>query len=144
MLLQKHVGYTKKIIAGMRISKKDKEQVIKGVTANDLCEFTNEGQPFFPGKDSIHCLFDQKKKLFGGIAIWQSHFGKLASLHAMSMRHGEPAATTMKDLRSWFDFLNGLALGSIRITGCSRVCISSTNSFSTVKIFRKYSTGRPG
>ncbi len=113
MLLKHHRRYTKDALRGLRLGKGVRPELITGVSANDLCEFTNEGQLLFPEKGTVRSLFGPKKGLLGHIAIWQSHFGSLASLHVMSKTPGEPAATTVAEVRSWFDFFNGVALDQI-------------------------------
>ncbi len=115
MLLQYHRDYASEALREIKMPKKIREEILTGVSANDLCEFTNEGQAVISGKDRITNLFGFRKKILGHSAIWQSHFGNLASMHAMSKTPGESAASTMAELRSWFDFLNGLALGRIDV-----------------------------
>jgi hypothetical protein len=115
MLLDHHETYSKAVIDGLDIDRAIKEQVKIGAIANDLCEFTNEGYLFLRSKDAIYKLLGLKEKVFGDTAIYQSHFGRLTSLHAMSKEPGEPASTTKGELVAWFDFLNDVALGHITI-----------------------------
>ena len=115
MLLDYHEKYSGAVIDGLNVDVAIKEQVKIGALANDLCEFTNEGQIFLRSKDAIYNLLGLKEKVFGNIAIYQSHFGRLTSLHAMSKEPGEPASTTKRELIAWFDFLNDVALGRMTI-----------------------------
>ena len=115
MLLPNHRRYTGEALKGLRVGKDIRAGILTGVGANDLCEFTEEWRLFVWAKERIRSLLWARKKRVGHLAIWQSHFGNLASMHVMSKTPGEPAATTMAEVRSWFDFLNGLALDSISI-----------------------------
>lgn len=115
MLLEHHVNYSLKVIDGLNVHGEIREQIKIGATSNDLCEFTNEGQIFIPSKDKIYDSVGTRKSVFENSAIYQSHFGNLASLHAMSKKPGEAADTTKKELCAWFDFLNDVALGNILI-----------------------------
>jgi len=115
MLLEYHVKYSIAVIGGLNIDSVIRKQVKIGATVNDLCEFTNEGQIFIPSKDAIYDLLGSREKVFGNSAIYQSNFGNLASMHAMSKKPGEPASTTKKEMVAWFEFLNDVALGNITI-----------------------------
>jgi hypothetical protein len=115
MLLKHHVNYSIPVIGGLIADSLIKEQVKIGATANDLCEFTNEGQILVPSKEAAFDLFGSRERVFGNLAVYQSNFGNLASMHAMSKKPGEPVSTTKKELVAWFEFLNDVALGSITI-----------------------------
>jgi hypothetical protein len=115
MLLDYHEKYSSAVIDALNVDRAIKEQVKIGAIANDLCEFTNEGYLFLRSKDAIYSLLGFKEKVFGNTAIYQSHFGRLTSLHAMSKEPGEPASTTKRELVAWFDFLNDVALERITI-----------------------------
>lgn len=115
MLLKLHREYTKQILEGLIDDSFIKEQIEIGSIANDCCELTDEGQTFIRSKNDIFRLFGLKRRVFGNSAIYQSHFGNLASMHAMSKTPGEAASTTKKELVAWFDFLNDVALGNITI-----------------------------
>jgi hypothetical protein len=106
MLYTLHMSYSEQVLSGLRLSNSSKEQIITGSTNNDFCEMTNEYQ-----------FLRRIKKFIGlkgveDIALYQSHYGRLASLHFMSKDKDEPAGTTQGELFAWFDFLNEVALGS--------------------------------
>jgi hypothetical protein len=115
MLLSHHRSHTEYALNNIEIDPEKKKEIIKGAFANDLCEFTNEGEIFIPSKDVIHSLFESKPKVFGSIAIYQSHFGNLASMHAMAKANNESPGNTRGEITAWFDFLNNLTLGIISI-----------------------------
>ena len=115
MLLSHHKGYTEGALISSGISNGAAEQVVIGCTANDLCEFTNEGQFFIPSKDDAYRLFGTKKSTFDSLAFYQSHFGNLAAMHAMAKVCDESPETTRSEIMAWFQFLNSLALGTIDI-----------------------------
>lgn len=115
MLLTHHVEYSKAVIGRLNIDSLKGEQVIIGATVNDLCEFTNEYQILLPSKDAMYGLASSKGEGFENYAFYQSNFGNLASLHAMSKKPDEPASTTKNELVAWFEFLNSVALGNITI-----------------------------
>ncbi len=115
MLLPNHKGYTEEALRNVDIGTDIKNQIIVGSTANDLCEFTNEMQSLIHSKDVMDGLVGSKEKAFGFSAIYQSHFGDLTSMHSMAKASGESPETTRSEIISWFQFLNGLALGSIVI-----------------------------
>ncbi len=115
MLLEHHVTYSLAAIDELNLQGEMREQIKIGATVNDLCEFTNEGQVFFPSKDLIHKSVGTRRGIFDNSALYQSHFGKLASLHAMSKKPADSAAITKEELGNWFDFLNDVALGNIAI-----------------------------
>lgn len=125
MLLKYHVKYSKAVIGGLNIDSVIREQVRIGATANDLCEFTNEGQIFLPSKDAIYGLVGSREKVFENSAIYQSHFGNLASMHAISKKPDEPASTTKNELVAWFEFLNDVALGNITIVPENKIASDS-------------------
>lgn len=112
MLLTHHVEYSKVVIGRLNIDSLKGEQVITGATVNDLCELTNEYQILLPSKDAMHDLASSKRKGFENSAFYQSNFGNLASIHAMSKKPDEPASTTKNELVAWFEFLNDVALGN--------------------------------
>ena len=130
MLLSHHKGHTEEALKSSNMSTEAAKQVAIGCTANDLCEFTNEGQMFITSKDVAYRTFGTRAAIFGSIAIYQSHFGDLASMHAMANACGDSPQRTKNEVMAWFQFLNGLALGTISIDpnakiGSDNVPISS-------------------
>lgn len=121
MLLSHHKSHTEHALNNVGMDMTKKKEIVIGSFVNDLCEFTNEGQIFIPSKDVAHSLFGNKKKVFGSIAIYQSHFGNLASMHSMAKTDNEPPETTKNEIMAWFDFLNDLALGVISIEPDSKI-----------------------
>lgn len=115
MLLELHVDYSLTVIDEVKVKGDIREQIKIGATSNDLCEFTSEGQIFFPSKKKIYDSVGTRKSIFDNSAIYQSHFGNLASLHAMSKKQGEPASITKKELGDWFKFLNDVALNKVLV-----------------------------
>lgn len=111
MLLTHHVEYSKIAVSGFNFhSQYEREEVIIGATANDLCELTNEYQHRpLPTKDEIYGIATSKR-MMNWCALYQSHYGNLTSLHAMSKKLDEPASTTKDELVKWFEFLNDVAL----------------------------------
>jgi hypothetical protein len=121
MLLQYHRQYTENALNHIQLDAKDRREILIGCTANDLCELTNEMQTVLDSKDAIYHSFGSKPSLFLPLALFQSHFGVLASLHAMAKKEQEPPEVTKKDISSWFEFLNGVALGTIQINPTARI-----------------------
>ena len=115
LILDHHIKLTKQSLQNIDIDEFTEEQIIVGSIANDLCEFTNEGNIFFHGKDIIDNSFKSRKSIFYLTAIWPSHFGNLSSLHSMAKVIDEQAETTKNEIISWFEFLNGLSVGQILI-----------------------------
>jgi hypothetical protein len=137
MLLEHHVTYSLTVVDELNLQGKMREQIKIGATVNDLCEFTNEGQIFFPSKDAIHKSVGTRRGIFDNSALYQSHFGNLASLHAMSKKPGEEAAITKNEIGNWFEFLNDVALGNITIVPDQVIATDNVqiqNMFAGVKI----------
>lgn len=121
MLLSHHRSHTEYALNRVELEDDKKAEILKGAYANDLCEFTNEGEFFIPSKDVVHSLFGTKEKKFGFSAIYQSHFGNLAAMHAMAKSINEPPIETKNEIAAWFDFLNALALGKLSIDPDSKI-----------------------
>lgn len=121
MLLSHHRSHTEYALNNIEMEPEKQKEIVKGSFVNDLCEFTNEGEIIIPSKDVIHRLFESKPRVFGSIAIYQSHFGNLTSMHSMAKATNESADTTKSEITAWFDFLNALALGLISIEPDSKV-----------------------
>lgn len=121
MLLKHHIKYTKEVLNGLDNSVLDglgdkyfiKKQIKIGSIANDCCEFANEidgiKDNFF---ESVYNLINVRPTYFGVNGFYQSHFGELASMHAMATKeNGKSADITSGEVASWFEFLNDVALG---------------------------------
>ena len=121
MILSLHKSYTQNAVAEFGVDKNIGNEIIIGSLANDLCEFTNEGHNFIKTKDAVFDIFGMKEKIFGSIAIYQSHFGNLASMHAMAKADNEHPEITRQEIAAWFDFLNGVALGAIPVKPDKRI-----------------------
>ncbi len=130
MLPELHREYTKQILEGLINDNFIKEQIEIGSVANDYCELTDELTTMIQSKHEIaevcgskrkYTLLsnsykpDFKKRFIGNVLFYQSHFGNLTSMHAMSKNPGELASVTEKELVEWFDFLNDVALENITI-----------------------------
>lgn len=131
MLLGHHKKWTSNALSTAAINANRKEEIRIGCLVNDLCEITDEIYPFilpqeilslvdtgsissaYESKDAIYKSFGTMPFLFAGLAIYQSHFGSLASLHAMAKKKQESPETTQKEIISWFDFLNSVASGAV-------------------------------
>ena len=59
-----------------------------------------------------------------GFALYQSHYGRLASMHAMARDQNEPAANTKAELQAWFDFLNELSTGEATIKNAQQIALN--------------------
>ena len=127
MLLTHHIKYSKIAIDKLNIDRLEREQVMIGAKVNDLCEWTNEYQFFFPNKQEIQDIMSSRKELvfLEDRAIYQSHFGNLTSLHAMSKKPDEPASITKNELVEWFEFLNDVALGNKTIASKNKIVSDS-------------------
>lgn len=136
MLLKYHKDYTIEVLNKLSIPNKIGEEILIGSTANDLCEFTNEAQLFIWNKKVLHKLFGAKKKVLGASALWQSHFGNLASMHSMSKSSGEEPVVVRNELADWFEFLNGVALDQIDIDPDSEI---RSDSVPIKKMFEDHS-----
>ncbi len=137
MLLGHHTSWTNNALDAVDINADQKEEIRIGCTVNDLCEITNETYPFilpqqilssvitantvYESKDDIYQSFGTMPFLFSNLAIFQSHFGSLASLHAMAKKNQEAPDVTQKEISSWFDFFNILAVGSLAINPQARI-----------------------
>lgn len=118
MLLERHAAYSAACLDALKIKGNIREQICIGATSNDLCEFTNEYQIFVkPPQPRTRGLFD-------GFALYQSHYGRLASMHAMAKDRNEPAANTKAELQAWFDFLNEISTGKATIEDANRIALS--------------------
>lgn len=142
-----HKGWTKNALNAAAISAQQKEEISIGCTANDLCELTNETQCFiepreikaplaaamtrsaaFESKDAIYSSFGNRTGLFSPMALYQSHFGCLTSLHATAKQAQEPPESTRKEVVTWFTFLNSLALGTITVDPEARIYKDKNNA----------------
>lgn len=120
MLLDNHTKYSASCLDALKITGDAREQVCIGATSNDLCELTNELQiivkiPSAP-KPKARGFLD-------GFALYQSHYGRLASMHAMAKDKNEPASNTRGELHAWFDFLNELSTGETTIKNAKRIVL---------------------
>ncbi|MDD5059062.1 MAG: hypothetical protein PHQ60_14430 [Sideroxydans sp.] len=119
MLLNNHVQYSLICLDALKISGRAREQISLGVTANDLCELSGGSQIFIKQPNAIRAM-----EIFihnDDPALFQSHHGRLASLHAMSKGCGEPASSTRDELAAWFGYLNELATGKVPIGRASKI-----------------------
>ncbi|MCW5200720.1 hypothetical protein VU07_02755 [Desulfobulbus sp. F4] len=121
MLLQYHRQYTGNALKRLQLDDKDKQEILVGCTANDLCEFTSDMQIVLDSKDAFYQSFGTKPSIFLPMALFQSHFGNLASLHAMAKKAQESPEITMNEITLWFEFLNGIALGTISFSPEARI-----------------------
>ena len=103
MKISLHQKYTQEAAGKCKASSEIAKEIVKGSTTNDLCEFTNEYQIFCATK---------KGGIFHNNAFYQSHYGCLTTLHATAKKSGEDAEITRKEISQWFNFLNGIALGT--------------------------------
>ena len=144
MLLGYHKSWTENALHHTSINANMKREVSIGCTANDLCELTNENFLYilvkdiaatevdlsssaaYDSKDDVYQTFGLMPFLFGNLAIFQSHFGSLASLHGMAKAAQEAPETTRQEIISWFDFLNSVALGTVAIKPRERIYNSNT------------------
>ena len=69
------------------------EQVMVGSTANDRCEF--QGDPFTYILPNIAGTI-----LLRDLAVYQSHYGCIVSLHCMAKGSGIPAVDTLKEIQN--------------------------------------------
>jgi hypothetical protein len=127
MLLDKHLEYSAATLDAIRIKGVAREQICIGSKANDLCELTNESRFIFKVPPEPEARPGMVAKNFMGIdlALYQSHFGRLASMHAMAVAKNVPAAATRSELQAWFDFLNELATGDASIENASRIAMKN-------------------
>lgn len=107
MLLKNHLKYTVTCLDSLNIRDDMREQICIGNRANDLCELTSESKYFITIPPAPRVT---AKNALWGEALIQSHFGRLASLHAMAKLNNEPAANTRAELETWFEYLNELTL----------------------------------
>jgi len=144
MLLGYHKSWTENALDAATISVKKKLEISIGCTVNDLCEISNETYLFillqdlaspagtavlstpYESKDGIYQSFGTMPFLFGGLALYQSHFGSLASLHGMAKKPQELPQITRQEIISWFDFLNSVAVGSFTVKPVARFYNDST------------------
>lgn len=110
MLLENHKLYLDEALKGVAFNDEEKKEIRLGVIANDLCEFTEEGGMFF----SCKSVLKQKKNIIAdNSALYQSHFGNLASLHAMKSESNQSKDDSLSELTSWFDFFNLIATDNL-------------------------------
>lgn len=104
MLPKYHIKYTEEALKGLHlpVDEDRKTEIIIGSIANDCCEFTEEYYRSFCDKSF--------KRRWPLEAFYKSHFGELASMHAMSKESGKSADITRGEVASCFDFLNNVAL----------------------------------
>jgi len=55
------------------------------------------------------------------LVFYESHFGRLASIHAMAHEDGLPPQDTLAELWMWSEFYQGLALGEVQISSTARI-----------------------
>jgi hypothetical protein len=117
MLPKKHQYYTLVVCDLLGVKAGQYKQINLGSIANDYCEFTDEQLKWRSKEEFPRSPVVLGKMLlniaFLNCALYESHFGYLASLHAMSKAPGESADTTLSEVKMWFEFLNGVALGKL-------------------------------
>lgn len=118
MLLDRHTEYSSTCLDALNINGNTRVQICIGATSNDLCEFTNEFQIF------IKTPPPKTRGLMDGFALYQSHYGRLASMHAMAKDQNEPAANTKAELQTWFNFLNELSTGEATIKNAQQIALN--------------------
>ncbi|WP_417911227.1 hypothetical protein [Candidatus Electronema sp. PJ] len=118
MLLNRHKGYTEAALDGLTLNADIQKEITTGCIANDLCELTDIIDPFIGTHE-----FSQRVRSYAApearmaprshsiIAVYETHFGDLASMHAMAKGKGESVEVTKIEIEHWFMFLNQVALG---------------------------------
>lgn len=127
MLLDKHLEYSAACLDALKIKGDTRDQICIGSKSNDLCEFTNESRLIFKVPPEPSAKPGMVAKNFMGIdfALYESHFGRLASMHAMAVDKNVPAAETRAELQAWFDFLNELSTGKATIANAKKIAMGN-------------------
>ena len=128
MLLTRHLEHTKATLKLVDLSAAlgvaeaiiAKEQILFGCQVNDLLEFTEEAGSVLMKQVRLADL--QKLVLDGSVKgkkiqslFYQSHWGQLASLHIMAVKEDIPARESWSQIAHWWEFLQGVFLGTIKI-----------------------------
>lgn len=141
MLIVEHINHTMNALDHIKTKLPEDEknyfdsnasEILKGCLINDLLTISNEvgsllikyveltrAKPL--RKDSLLLTKEVDKKkslldiLLGKTLIYDSHFGKLASLHIMAITEGHLGNESYREVQLWWSFLNAVTLGHVYI-----------------------------
>jgi hypothetical protein len=110
MRLDLHVDYTERALRELGVKASAKVQrVLHGLYVADEHETTE----FFKGAP----LFDSPLDL----VFWESHYGRLTSIHAMAHQNRLPTSETLAEIQAWNEFYQALILGTLSVPARTRM-----------------------